>query len=283
MNRAERRRQEKAVRKQPAPGGDTRAPHFTIQALKAQLQQATSPEEVQQLISVLVAQGLPPAAGEELAAYAAEYHGATAVLRVGADAETVTTLVDNAHAWADTMIDRSRERDRRACRAGCAFCCYLPVVLVTAAEAVHLAAWLRAHCSPEEMASLRQRLTERSRQSATSAPTTHAQPPPPCALLQDDRCMAYPARPLKCRGWTSLRREACEQAYGPGQSLSQVPVDAYAFVMGNAVLNGLSESATHAGLDGVSYDLTYALARALEVPDVVERWRNGERLFDASR
>jgi len=31
------------------------------------------------------------------------------------------------------------------------------------------------------------------------------------------------------------------------------------------------------------FDLTYALARALETPDVVQRWRNGERLFEASR
>ncbi len=167
--------------------------------------------------------------------------------------------------------------------AGCAFCCYLPVVLVTAAEAVHLAAWLRAHCSLEELAALRQRLAECGRQGTASSPPASAQALRPCALLQDNRCMAYPARPLKCRGWTSLCRESCEQAYGPGQSPSQVPVDAYAFVIGNAVLNGLSDSATHAELDGASYDLTYALARALEVPDVVERWRNGERLFNVSR
>ena len=112
---------------------------------------------------------------------------------------------------------------------------------------------------------------------------SHAQAPLPCALLQDNQCMAYPARPLKCRGWNSLRREACEQAYGPDQSLGQVPVDAHAFVIGNAVLNGLSESATHAGLDGGSYDLTFALARVLEIPDVVQRWGNGERLFDESQ
>jgi hypothetical protein len=53
-------------------------------------------------------------------------------------------------------------------------------------------------------------------------------------------------------------------------------VDTYAFIVGNAVLNGLSDSATQAGLDGGSYDLTYALGRALEMPDAVQRWRNGE-------
>ena len=77
-----------------------------------------------------------------------------------------------------------------------------------------------------------------------------------------------------------MRREACEQAYGHGQATNQVPVDAYAFIMGNAVLNGLSDSVTNAGLDGGVYDLTYALSQALEIPDVVQRWRDGERLFD---
>lgn len=283
MNRAERRRQEKAARKSPTADETLQAPRRTIQVLKTQLQQAPSPEEARQIIAALVSQGLPPAAGEELAAYAAEYHEATAVLQAGTDTETVATLIDNAHAWADRMIDRSSERDRRACRAGCAFCCYLPVVLVTAAEAVRLADWLHTHCSPEELTALRQRLADRNRQNTTSATTSSTRAPLPCALLQDNHCMAYPVRPLKCRGWTSLRREDCEQAYGPGQSPSQVPVDAYAFVVGNAVLNGLSDSVTHAGLDGTSYDLTSALARVLETPNVMQRWRNGERLCAASR
>ena len=119
LSRAERRRQEKAARSQLTPGEGGQTPRFTIQALKAQLQQATSPQEAKQIIAALVAQGLPRAAGEELAAYAAEYHEAAAVLQAGEDTATVTTFVGNAHAWADSMIDRSPERDRRACRAGC--------------------------------------------------------------------------------------------------------------------------------------------------------------------
>lgn len=283
MNRAERRRQEKAARKPPASSRGIPAPRPAVTAIKTQLQQATSPQAVRQLVTTLVAQGLPPAAGEELEAYAAEYHEAAATLQAGGDVEMVTALVENAHTWADAMIDRSPERDRRACRAGCAFCCYLPVVLVTAAEVVHLAAWLRTHCSPEELTALRKRLTARCQQSTNSSSPSQAKTPLPCALLQDNQCMAYPARPLKCRGWTSVRREACEQAYGHSQSASQVPADAYAFIVGNAVLNGLSDSTAHAGLDGATYELNAALARALEIPDVVQRWRNGEKLFDAIR
>jgi Fe-S-cluster containining protein len=284
MNRSERRRQERKAGKKPeAKRNVAPAPSVAIAAVKAQLRQAASPEEIQQIIATLVAQGLPPQAGEELAVYAAEYHDATAILRGEKSAAVTAAVVANAHTWADSMIDQSPERDHRACRAGCAFCCYLPVVLVTAAEAVYLADWLHTHCSAEELAAIQQRLTERLQQQTTATSASPVQVRPPCALLQDNHCLAYPARPLKCRGWNSVRLEACEQAYGRSQSPQPVPVDAYAFVMGNAVLNGLSESATQAGLDGTTYDLTYALARALEIPDAVQRWRKGERLFDTPK
>lgn len=279
MNRAERRRQEREARKKPPMRDDlASSPRVDVATIKRQLQQQTTPEQVQQLIGTLVAQGLPRAAGEELAVYAAEYHDAATILKMGETDENVTALVRNAHGWADTMISQSPEQARRACQAGCAFCCYVPTVLVTAAEAVYLADWLHTHCSAEDIADVKQRLRERQQQAkdrASSAPSK----PLPCALLQDNQCMAYTARPLKCRGWNSLRRDVCEQAYGHSQSSVQIPADACAFVMGNAVLNGLSDSTSSAGLDGATYDLTTALLQALEVPDVVQRWRKGERIF----
>lgn len=282
MNRSERRRQEREARKKPEVKRNIApAPSVDIAPVKAQLRQTASPKEIQQIIATLVAQGFPLEAGEELAVYAAEYHDATTILRGEKSAAATAAVVANAHTWADSMINHSPERDHRVCRAGCAFCCYLPVVLVTAAEAVYLADWLRTHCSAEELVAIQQRLAERLQQQATDA--SSAQVRPPCALLQDNYCLAYPARPLKCRGWNSVRLEACEQAYGRSQASQQVPVDAYAFVMANAVLNGLSESARQAGLDGTTYDLTYALTRALEIPDAVRRWRKGERLFDTPK
>jgi Fe-S-cluster containining protein len=268
------------VGKNTTPAQRIPAPLPSVAAMKSRLQQATSPTEARQLIDTLVAQGLSPVAGEELTAYAAQYHEGVVALHASSDAEGVAALVDNAHAWADAMIDRSSERERRACRAGCAFCCYLPTVLVTAAEAVRLAAWLQTHCSAEELVEVRRRLLQRDAAATVSPPTKQ---PRPCALLRDNECMAYAVRPLKCRGWNSLRREACEQAYGQSESQVQVPADAYAFVMGNAVLNGLSDSATRSGLDGGSYDLSDALLRVLDLPDAVQRWRKGERLFDSVR
>jgi uncharacterized protein len=279
MNRAERRRQEKTASKPAVLNPKASAPQFSVTVIKAQLQQVTSPTEAQQLIATLVTRGLSPVAGEELTTYAAQYHEGLAALQADPTGEAVSSLVANAHAWADARIDRSPERDRRACRAGCAFCCYLPTVLATAAEVVHLAAWLQTHCAPDELNELRQRLHERCLPRPLHASASQSAPPQPCPLLRNNECMAYEVRPLKCRGWNSLRREVCEQAYGHGQSQAQVPADAYAFVMGNAVLNSLSDSAKHVRLDGDSYDLSHALIHALEIPDVVQRWRDGERLF----
>ncbi len=283
MNRAERRRQERDARKKPPLRDALASPaRVDVAAIKRRLQQQATPEQVQQLIGTLVVQGLPREAGEELSVYAAEFHDAAAILKARETVEQVHTLVNNAHGWADTMISQSPEQERRACKAGCAFCCYVPTVLVTAAEAVYLADWLRTNCSTEELTAVKRRLSERQQQTkalSSSVPTK----PFPCALLQDNQCVAYVARPLKCRGWNSLRRDVCEHAYGHSQSHVQIPADAYAFVMGNAVLSGLSDSTASVGLDGGTYDLTSALLQALETPDATDRWRKGERLFGKSQ
>ena len=279
MNRAERRRQAKATKKNPVGEEKTSAPRLDIAQIKNQLQQAASPQEVQQFVGQLLEHGLPPAGGEELIAYAAQYHEALAALNSADDSVSVALLVNSAHAWADDRIAQSPDRDRRACQAGCAFCCYLPVVLASAAEVVYLADWLRANCSADELEAVCRRLKARHDRPTAGS---QAQPPLPCALLQDNTCMAYEARPFKCRGWNSVRLEACEQAYGQGETTTKVPVDTFAFVMGNAVLNGLSDGTQHMELDGEAYELNSALLRALDLPDATLRWRNGERLFDAS-
>lgn len=282
MNRAERRRQVKQKNKQAASlhsqqRQDRRpASHELISIIKTQLQQARSPQDVHHLIQALISQGLPSAAGEELQVYAAEFHDATALLQTAATDHLLAQLVDNAHDWADVTIEQSKQKNQRACRAGCAFCCYLPSVLVTTAEALHLAVWLHAHCTAEEIAALKKRLTRRieaqTAGTSSSSPTTSIA----CPLLQDDRCMAYEARPLKCRGWNSLRLEDCEQAYGHRHRSRPVSIDTYAYVMGNTILNGLCDSVTQAGLDGETHELSTALSRALEIPDVLQRWQRGE-------
>ena len=271
MNRAERRRQ--AKRKRSAPPSPSPVP--SVATLKASLQRLSSPVKIGHYLDTLVTQGLPPAAAEELRVYAAEFHDATAILQ--SDTDRLSRLIANAQSWADTLIDQSSQKSQRACHAGCAWCCYLPVVLVTTAEALHLARWLRSHCSTSELDALRRRLSARLQHQQASAEKDA--PPLACPLLRNNRCMAYEARPLKCRAWNSLRLADCEQAYGHGSSARQVPIDTQAFVMGNAVLSGLTDSVTTAGLDGSQHELCQALDQALAQSDGAERWQQGEKVL----
>jgi len=271
MNRAERRRQ--AKRKRSAPPSPSPIP--PVATLKASLQRLGSPAKIAHYLDSLIARGLPPAAAEELRVYAAEFHDATAILQ--SDTDRLSRLIANAQTWADTLIAQSPQKHQRACRAGCAWCCYLPVVLVTTAEALHLARWLHSHCSTSELDALRHRLSARLQRQ--QAPAEKDVLPLACPLLRNNRCMAYEARPLKCRAWNSLRLADCEQAYGHGSSARQVPIDTQAFVMGNAVLSGLTDSVTTAGLDGSHHELCQALDQALAQSDAAERWQQGEKVL----
>jgi len=110
-----------------------------------------------------------------------------------------------------------------ACAAGCAFCCHLPV-LVTPSEADLLA------------------------EVAASRPDVRARldrPGPRCAFLgDDDRCVAYDVRPLRCRAHTSTDRTVCERVHAGELPLSSVPGDAWLRLAAQAIGRGLGDRET---------------------------------------
>ena len=276
MNRAERRRSSKKREKGPRTSKENAPRVPDVRTIKSRLQQAPSPQNVEKYVGQLVEQGLPAAGADELIAYAAQYHETRA--RLNNPGKEIEVLLEASHAWADDRIEQSHARRDRACKAGCGLCCYLPLILAGAAEVVYLADWLRDNLADDQLETVKRRLKAKyCADSSLSAPGTTN----PCPLLEDSKCMAYEARPFKCRAWNSLSLRACESAYGDGESPAQVPVDTYAFVMGNSVLNGFSDAVDAEGLDGGAYELGTALLRALEMPDCATRWRNGERLFSA--
>ncbi len=116
-----------------------------------------------------------------------------------------------------------------ACAAGCAFCCHLPV-LVTPGEAELLAEVAR------QRADVRARLERLTRR---------------CAFLGDDnRCVAYDVRPLRCRAHTSKDRAFCERVHAGEVPLASVPGDPWLRLSAEAIRRGLGgqERELHAAL-----------------------------------
>jgi Fe-S-cluster containining protein len=129
---------------------------------------------------------------------------------------------------AHALLDRIPAAPN-ACAPGCAFCCYLPV-LVTPAEAAVLAeAALRL---PE----VRPRLERPTRR---------------CAFLgDDDRCLAYDVRPLRCRAHTSKDRSVCERVHAGAKPLAEVSGDPWLRLSAEAIRRGLggTERELHAAV-----------------------------------
>jgi hypothetical protein len=113
-----------------------------------------------------------------------------------------------------------------SCVAGCSHCCSLEVP-VTRAEVETMVAWLHEQRTPEQLAAIRERLHgwlawyrgdyERLVASGMSRVDAFFRHGPPCALLDDHRCSAYPVRPITCRNhYVASPASSCDPAVGDG-------------------------------------------------------------------
>jgi len=136
--------------------------------------------------------------------------------------EALRFAAEEDPAAARALLD-GVPRGPNACAPGCAFCCHLPV-LVTPFEAELLADV--AVRRPDVRARL-------------------ATPGARCPFLGDDlRCVAYEARPLRCRAHTSSDRSICERVHAGGLPLSSVPGDPWLRLSAEAIRRGLGGGET---------------------------------------
>jgi len=149
---------------------------------------------------------------------------------------------------------------------------------VSAPEALYIAHYLNETLSSEERGELLARLRKRVEERLGWAMDERWARRRFCIFLREDRhCGIYPIRPLSCRGYSSLSRSTCEDAFA-GQ-VDQVPVHGLVQDSATGVMEGLMEATTALGLEWEKYELESAVLRALEVPDAAERWLRGERVF----
>lgn len=156
-----------------------------------------------------------------------------------------------------------------ACGADCAYCCYVPRVLVTLPELArileHVQTW-----PGDRIDALKTRLAAHVGARMDVGPPAAK---PPCALLEGGRCSVYEVRPLVCRGQHAFHVQECRTYCDTGAGETTQLTVVLDTVRGatSGVVTACEEMGTRVGV----LDLSRALLIALENPKVIAQAASG--------
>lgn len=166
-----------------------------------------------------------------------------------------------------------------ACTPGCDHCCYNQVE-VTPPEALVIGHFLEHQLSPRGRGQLLLNLNNWLELAAgkSKAEIARCRRELPCPLLQEQRCSAYPVRPLVCRAMHSLDAGQCEASLQAGDLTSGAYyAERQELVL--AVVQGLQAGCRALGCQSGILDLARALQDYFRVTAPGERWIKGEAVF----
>lgn len=171
------------------------------------------------------------------------------------------------------------DRGPLACEAGCDYCCHLRV-MATAPEVFALLDYLKSSLDPEAFERFEARVEAVDRHLRELPAKDILRTNIPCPALVDGRCSGYAARPLNCRSYHSLSKEACEDSFNHPEDLDRghPEIKALAQVHSGGQA-GFTAALERAGFDARQYELASALAEALRDPEARRRLEAGESAF----
>ena len=222
--------------------------------------------------------------GRDLDARRAERLQTVQILKNGRTPLQVIEVAQRATELAEHAIEAAKGEyplPRLACREGCDWCCHLRVGTAVP-EVFRIISYLRQTLAPEELQATIERVITLDEQRRQVRVGKRGEARLPCALLQDRQCIAYPVRPLTCRGFNSSDARQCELFVKLGNKVN-VPTYHAQIRLTTFVLDGMRAGLSETGLKGDLLELTAALRIAFEVPDAFERWLGGEPVFAPAR
>lgn len=177
-------------------------------------------------------------------------------------------FVANLHRSVDQVVaTAARAGPAPVCQPGCAHCCRLRVEATTP-EVFHLARHVQ-HWPANDLAALLERLRHTVAARQEGGPNAHTD----CALLVNQRCSAYGARPAACRKAHSLSVVQCETL------APQVPQNLALLLDAEALMVGTAAGYENAQLHAQAHELNAALLLALTHPRLEQAWLAGERVL----
>ena len=187
--------------------------------------------------------------------------------------------VRTAHQGFDRAYDAAPAKARAlvACRAGCGTCCHVPVG-VQAHEVLLAAVHIQQHFAPAELDAVIARLAAHRAAFAGKSADQRAALKLACALLRDDSCSIYTARPESCRSHHSKNLDGCRSNLASGFDHVDVLIPAIRGRM-FAVMLAIDYAVAEAGFDGQAYDFGSALHEALTNSLCAVRWTRRKAAF----
>ncbi|WP_081336099.1 YkgJ family cysteine cluster protein [Burkholderia vietnamiensis] len=175
---------------------------------------------------------------------------------------------DNKLNGSTTKID---------CKSGCDYCCYYHVT-VTGAEVLALAEHIN-NLPAERRAILVERITATARQVSNLSAQEYVHTNIKCAMLENNRCSVYDARPRACRGFHSRDVNGCKAAFDNPNADDPNAWDPERFAVNLGYSNVLFAAQYNSGCDATTYELHAALAEALTNKSSFKRWKAGKVAF----
>jgi Fe-S-cluster containining protein len=182
---------------------------------------------------------------------------------------TAMELAKELYAGTSEALEQLREEE-----AHCSARCH-EMIGVMAPEVLSVAANLRSQLSTVELDSVRRQAKADALRTKAMSREEYAAANETCPLLTNDgTCAAYSFRPLFCR-------TDCVTCGGDDAATQEQPVSSAALARG--IGRGLEKSLASAGVDANRYELSSALAVALDTSDASARWAKGESVFAECR
>jgi Fe-S-cluster containining protein len=156
------------------------------------------------------------------------------------------------------------------CKKGCSFCCKN---FVAALPPDIFALVRQIQANPEEIERIKRA------ESATRGRDIdqRMERRDHCALLKDEVCTVYAARPLACRAFMSTSLSSCQLSFEGGPD--EIPTVGAALMLRATLEQAMFAALRSIGLSDTSYELNQAVVKELSTPDAERRWLAGEDIF----
>lgn len=196
--------------------------------------------------------------------------------------EDALELVKAVYAHGDSVAAETKQKlppDKPlACRRGCSYCCQVRAD-ASPAEVLYLAAFIRTTFTPEQFEETLQRISALMAQPERLTEHGRVAGHVPCPLLIEGECSAYQARPIVCRGWTSLSVDGCEYSANHPGCQDRVLLYFPGSQVWKSLLAGVVEGTQDCGKQYEPQELVTALHVALTHDDATQRWFAGDSVF----